>query len=216
MKINGAIFDLDGTLLDSMPTWCRVGSEYLISRGLMPERGLDDKFKAMTIVQGAEYLRENYGITDSVKEIVDGINKLMEGFYSSVVKPKPGVAEMLSEMQKRGIKLCIATATDRYLVEAALKHCGIDIFFDKIFTCSEVGCGKEKPLIFENALEWLNTPRETTWVFEDALYSIRTAKRAGFKIAAIYDEYSDCDTAAIKELCDEYITSYPDWNGLKQ
>lgn len=214
MEINGAIFDLDGTLLDSMPTWCRVGSEYLISRGLMPESGLDDKFKAMTIVQGAEYLRKNYGITDSVREIVDGINKTMERFYSGVIKTKPGVAEMLHKMRERNIKLCIATATDRYLVEKALKHCGIDGFFEKIFTCSEVGCGKEKPLIFEKALEWLKTPRETTWVFEDALYSIRTAKAAGFKIAAIYDEYSKCDTAAIRELCDEYIVSYPEWSEI--
>lgn len=209
--IKGAIFDLDGTLLDSMHIWNTVGTDYLISRGVTPEPGLMEKFKKFSIIQAAEYCRRFYGITDSTQSIVDGINSMAEGFYSFKAEIKPGVARMLEKMSANGVKMCVATATDRHMVEAALKRNGIYRFFDGIFTCTEVGFGKDSPVIFEKALEFLGTKKEETVVLEDALHAIETAKKAGFYVVGVYDKSSENESWEIKAVCDEYITSYFEW-----
>jgi len=214
MNIKGAIFDLDGTLLDSMFIWDTIGSEYLISRGILPEKGLNAKFKTMSIVQAAEYYQERYGITDSIEDIISGVNSMIEHYYSDIVPAKPGVEALLKKLESRGVKMCVATATDRYMVEAALKRTGLDSFFCGVFTCTEVGSGKDCPEIFEKALETLQTRRDETIVFEDALYAVKTAKKAGFHVAAVYDKSSEAEQEEIKKLSDFYITSYEDWSEM--
>ncbi|WKY48401.1 HAD family phosphatase [Eubacteriaceae bacterium ES3] len=212
MKITGAIFDLDGTLFDSMFIWESVGSEYLISRSIEPEVGLDQKFKKMSIVEAAKYYQQVYGLTDSVQTIIDGVNQMIENIYASEVKLKPYVSEMLNIMNEKNIKICAATATDRYLVESTLKNHQIDEYFYSILTCTEVGAGKNLPVIYQQALELLGTDKASTLVFEDALYAMETAKNAGFTVAGVYDRSSSDESAQIIELCDEYITSYKEWS----
>lgn len=211
MNIKGAIFDLDGTLLDSMFIWDTIGEDYLLKRGITPEKGLNEIFKAMSIVQAAEYYRANYEITDSVEVIIDGVNCMIDHLYRNVVQAKEGVVSMLKELQKRGVKMCIATATDRFMVESALKHNGIERYFSHILTCTEVGFGKDSPIIFERALEKIGTSKEETLVFEDALHAIETTRRAGFKIVGVYDKSAEGKQSRIKELSDYYIVSYKDW-----
>lgn len=208
MKIKGAIFDLDGTLLDSMYIWETIGSDYLASRGVIPEPNLNEKLKKMSIVQAAEYYQKVYGLNDGVEEIINGVNHRIEHFYASVVKVKPGIPELLSTLYEKRIKMCVATATDRYMAEAALKRNGIDKYFDGILTCTEVGSGKDSPKIFEKALQLIGTSKADTLIFEDALHAIETAKNAGFRVIGIYDPSSDNQKDKIKELCDEFITSY--------
>lgn len=212
MKINGAIFDLDGTMLDSMYIWETIGSDYLISGGISPEPNLNKIFKKMSIVQAAEYYQKVYGLTDNVGDIVDGVNHMIEHLYADVVKLKPEIPELLCKMHEKYIKMCVATATDRYMVEAALKSNGIDKYFCGILTCTEAGYGKDSPKIFEKALKLLGTAKAHTLIFEDALHAIETAKKAGFKVAGVYDKSSDNETDKIKELCDEYITSFKEWS----
>ena len=211
MKISGAIFDLDGTLLDSMYIWDTIGEEYLISRGITPEKGLNDKFKTMSIVQAAEYYQKNYGLTESTHEIIKGVNSMIDHLYSDVVGLKSGVIPFLNQLKCDNVKMCIATATDRYMVEAALKHNGIYEYFSDILTCTEVGFGKDSPIIFEKALECLGTPKDETLVFEDAFHAIETAKKAGFKVVGIFDKYSINEQAKIKETADYYVNSFEDW-----
>lgn len=103
--------------------------------------------------------------------------------------------------------MCIATATERYQIEAALKRCHLDSFFGEIFTCSAVGHGKDEPHIFEAALAWLGTGREDTLVFEDAYHAIQTAKKAGFRVAAVYDSHEP-HQREIRELADHYIEQF--------
>lgn len=214
MNFESAIFDLDGTLLDSMPIWDTIGEDYLIKRGMAPEKGLNKRFKTMSIIQAAHYYQRVYGITDSIADIVNGIDSMVEDFYSTTVKIKPGVNELLNEFTKLGIKMCIATATDRYMVEAALSHCNIRKYFTDVLTCSEVGYGKDMPVIYERAVSILNSRKSETLIFEDALHAIHTAKNAGFRVAAIYDKASDEDQAAIKKLADIYLPSYDNWKEL--
>lgn len=211
MKIKGAIFDLDGTLLDSMYVWDTLGTQYLINRGIEPEEGLDDKFKTFSIIQAAEYYQTQYGITDSVEKITDDLNKMVEYEYFNNIKPKKGVIKMLEKFKANSVKMCIATATDRYLVEECLKNNNMIEYFSGIFTCTEVGAGKDKPLIFEAALKHLGTDKTSTYIFEDSTYAIQTAKNAGFNVIGIADEFAQGGSSGVISAADEYVTDYDEW-----
>ena len=208
MRIRGAIFDVDGTLLDSMFIWDTIGEAYLRSIGYQPKENLNETFKNMSLHQSARYYQTEYGVTLSIDEIMDGVNAMLERYYRFEVPLKPGVAELLERLRQDGVKLCIATATDRHLVEAALDRCGVLSCFGEIFTCNEVGHGKDEPDIFEAALRFLGTRREETLVFDDALYAVRTAKEAGFPVAAVYDshERSQAEVRARSDLYLEDLT----------
>ena len=208
MRIRGAIFDVDGTLLDSMFIWDTIGEAYLRSIGYQPKENLNETFKNMSLHQAARYYQTEYGVTRSIDEIMDGVNAMLERYYRFEVPLKPGVAELLEWLRQGGVRLCIATATDRHLVEAALDRCGVLSCFGEIFTCNEVGHGKDEPDIFEAALRFLGTRREETLVVDDALYAVRTAKEAGFPVAAVYDshERSQAEVRARSDLYLEDLT----------
>ena len=204
MRIRGAIFDVDGTLLDSMFIWDTIGEAYLRSIGYQPKENLNETFKNMSLHQAARYYQTEYGVARSIDEIMDGVNAMLERYYRFEVPLKPGVAELLEWLRQGGVRLCIATATDRHLVEAALDRCGVLSCFGEIFTCNEVGHGKDEPDIFEAALRFLGTRREETLVFDDALYAVRTAKEAGFPVAAVYDSHEK-EQDKVRLLADIYL-----------
>ncbi len=208
MKMEGAIFDLDGTLLDSMFIWDTIGGDYLRRRGIEPGTDIDEVFKAMSLQTAAAYYKREYGVADSVEEIVAGVNRMVESLYRESVPPKPGAADFLAELYRRNIPLCVATATDRYLAEAALSRCGLLKFFKGIVTCAEVCSDKNSPEIFEAALKILGTPKDSTVVFEDAVHAVRTAKKAGFPVVAVYDPSFSFFETAIRKLADVYIKSF--------
>ncbi len=207
--IEGAIFDVDGTILDSMEMWDNVGSDYLRSLGYTPEPHFNEIFKTFSLHQSAEYFRKNYGVTQSIDEICDGINSMVEGRYRDTVLLKDGMKELLDSLEQRNVKMCIATATDEYLVEAALKRCGVYDYFDKIFTCPALGHGKDEPLIYRECLKYLGTQKDKTIVLEDVLYAITTAKDDGFNVVAVYDKYEN-NQKEIKQKADIYLPNYYD------
>ena len=205
--IKGAIFDFDGTLVDSMFIWDTFGEDYLRTLGKDPKENLTETFKTFTLEQAAEYYREHYGVTLSVEEIVDGVNRMIEGLYKSTVPLKKGVAEFLAGLSKAGVRMCVATVTDKYLVEAALTRLQVRQHFSEIFTTAEVGCGKNDPKIYRTALAYLGTEKHETLVFEDVLHALMTAKNDGFPVAAVYDKHELRQTE-MKENGDYYITNY--------
>ena len=205
--IKGAIFDLDGTLLDSMFIWDTIGEVYLRSLDIEPREILSETFKTFTLEESAEYYRMHYGVSLSVAEIVDGVNRMIEDLYKSTVPLKKGVAEFLAGLSKAGVRMCIATVTDKYLVEAALTRLKVRQYFSEIFTTAEVGCGKNDPKIYRTALAYLGTQKSETVVFEDAYHALMTAKNDGFPVAAVYDKHELRQTE-MKENGDYYITNY--------
>lgn len=205
--IKGAIFDLDGTLLDSMHIWDTIGEDYLVSLGIRPKENLKETFKTLTLEQAAQYYRQYYGVALSVEEIVKGINSMVENYYRQRASLKPGVKEFLMKLHEAGVKMCIATATDRYLVEAALRRCQVREFFSEIFTCSQVGSGKEEPVIYRTAIEHLGTDKSETVVFEDAFHGLKTAKEDGFLVAAVYDAHED-KQEEMRIVSDFYIKDF--------
>ena len=207
--IKGAIFDLDGTLLDSMFIWDTSGEEYLRSLGKEPHEDLNETFMTLTLEEAAEYYREHYGVTLSVKEIVDGINAMVEQTYRTKVTLKPGISEYLAWLKENGVRMCVATVTDRYLVEETLERLGVRHYFSEIFTCAEVGFGKDKPIIYQKALEHLGTEKSDTYVFEDLPFALNTAKTDGFPTVGVYDRH-EAHQDELKELADYYIFDFTD------
>ena len=207
--IKGAIFDFDGTLLDSMFIWDTIGEEYLRSLGKEPHEDLKETFMTLTLEEAAVYYREHYGVTLSVKEIVDGVNAMVEQTYRTKVTLKPGIAEYLAWLKENGVRMCVATVTDRYLVEETLERLGVRHYFSEIFTCAEVGFGKDKPIIYQKALEHLETEKRDTYVFEDMLFALNTAKTDGFPTVGVYDRH-EVHQDELKGLADYYIFDFTD------
>jgi len=203
--MKGAIFDIDGTILDSMSIWDTAAKRFLKTLGIEAEPGLDKMLFSMSMAEGAEYLKDRYSLDMDTKAIMDGINRTIEDFYYNQVHLKEGVEQFLKDMKQAGIKMTAATSTDRYVVESAFKRLNIMNYFSRIFTCTEIGAGKTKPDIYLAAAEHMGTLPEDTWVFEDALYAIRTAKKAGFRTVGVYDASSMEDMEEIKSICDIYL-----------
>lgn len=208
MKISGAIFDMDGTVTDSMYVWKNIGLRYLQKRGIVPGPTLWQDIKNMSLLETTAYFREVYGITETDAEIAQGINDLVEPMYRTEVLPKKGVIELLEAFRARGIPMALATATDRYLVEATLQKNDLLKYFKGVFTCTEAGAGKTDPVVYEAALKCLGTPKAQTPVFEDAYFALVTAKRAGFPTVGVYDESQDRDRVAMERNADIFVTDY--------
>ena len=207
MKIKCAIFDFDGTLFDSMFIWESVGEIYLRSLGKEPKPSRREDVRALSLYQSAYYFIKEYDLPLSEEQIMSGINKTIEHFYINEVMPKPYVTEFLDEMKQKGIPMCIATASDRYQIEAALSRCGMSHYFDAIFTCSEVGYGKDEPVIFRKAMEYFNSDRSSSIIFEDALHAIKTAKNDGFTVVSVFDD-SEKRQDEIRAISDCYIRDF--------
>jgi len=211
MKFKGAIFDLDGTLLDSMPFWENLGSEYMKAKGINPPKNIDEILKPMSLNQSAQYLKEEYHISGSEDEIIDEILGMIEDHYFLKVPLKAGVLPFLERLHKENVRMCIATATDHELAKAALERLDVLQYFDFIFTCYDAGVGKNTPEFFLKVLELLNTPKGETVVFEDALHAIKSAKAAGLFVVAVYDKSSCEEQEEIKAIADIYLDSFEDW-----
>lgn len=207
MDICGAIFDMDGTLIDSMPVWDGVWERFLVQRGIPPEAGITSKYKALTLMGAAEYYRESYGFTDPPEKIAEEINDIVLRGYEEVV-PKTGVRELLGRLRHEGVPMCVATNTARRLVEKVLKRLGLFEYFEFILPCEELGMSKSRPEIFFEAARRLGTPPDRTWVFEDAPHAIKTAHGAGFPVAAIFDSSYAADEGEIRDLAQVYVHSF--------
>lgn len=208
-QIEGIIFDLDGTLLDSMKIWDTIGNDYIESIGIKTDKDLSLTFKNMSMEQSADYYRNVYGVMKTNHEIISEINEMIREFYEKKADLKEGVRDFLEICRPLGISMCIATATSKELAEAALKRLEISHFFKDIVTCEEVGKGKDEPDIYERALELLNKDKEKVLVFEDALNGVKTAKQAGFFVVGVFDSH-ELEQIELEKTADKYIKGFKD------
>ncbi len=205
--IKGAIFDVDGTLLDSMEIWEDVAIRYLKSIGVEAEPDLPEVMFTMSLPEGAAYVKEHYRLTRETDEIIKGVLDIIRKYYEETAPLKPGVTKILEELSGKRIPMTVATSNNKEEVEAAFKRLGIASYFSRIFTCEEVGAGKTRPDIYMKAAEYMGTRPEETVIFEDVLHAIRTAKKAGFLAVGLYDEASKADQKAIEKEADWYAKS---------
>ena len=210
--IKGAIFDADGTLIDSMGMWDTVGARYLASLGVEARPGLRAILFPMTQVEGAVYMKEAYALAQSHQEIIEGINRTVWDFYRYEVKAKPGALDFLKALRAKGIPCTLATNTDRGPITDGLKTAGLFELLDEIYTCRELNTGKDKPFIYDHARDRMGTTTQETWVFEDAVHGAKTAFQAGYRVAGLADPYSD--QAVLKTYCHLYLPDLTDFDGF--
>lgn len=206
--MKGAIFDADGTIIDSMGMWRSLGRRYLGSLGIDADEGLDSALYIMSLEQGCDYIREHYLHDKTAGEIREGIINIIRDFYFYEVELKPGVRDFLEDLRRRNIPSVIATLGDRELLEAALARNDIAGYFEAIFTCSELGTDKHDAKIFMACAEYLGLEAHEAAVFEDSLYALRTAHEAGFITVGVRDSSNLHDTKSIKAISDYYIEEW--------
>ena len=204
-KIKYAIFDADGTLMDSMHIWDTLDSAFLMMRGIEPKESR--VFRKYGYFNAIKYFLENYELNMSPEEIRADIMKILEYYYNNVALAKDGVREFLQVLKDNGVRCVVATATDRYLMEPALERNGLLQYFDAVFSTKEIGVSKQEPDIYNKAKDFLGAD-ENVFIFEDAAYAIDTAKRAGYKVIAVEDYSAEDEREHIKETADYYVTNY--------
>lgn len=210
MNIKAAIFDMDGTLIDSLflwdVIWSTFGEQYLGDKNFAPSVEDDKKVRTLTLRDAMNLIHDNYHLGESGEELLAEANRIIHDFYANSVELKDGVREFLEHCKSRGVKMCIASATAPELIDVALKHCGIAPYFKKVFSCDAIGKGKDKPDIFLQAANFLGSEIKDTWVFEDSLTAIETATKIGMPTVGIYDKFN-YGQDKIKDIATEYISS---------
>ena len=211
-----AVFDMDGTLVDSLIFWDwfwkKCGKEFLNDENFRPDAEDDKAARTMLFVDSMSMIHKKYGIAKSGKELYEYGNKAISEFYSSV-EIKKGVLEYLEYLKSKNIRMCIASATETDFIKLALKQCGIENYFEKIFSCAEVGKGKEEPDIYLEALKYFGVEAGDACIFEDSLIAIETAKKIGVKTVGIYDK-NNFGHEKMQKIADEYISENEDLTKL--
>jgi len=183
-KMNYSIFDVDGTILDSMEVWNTLASQYVQSLGMVPEKNLDEVVSDMSLEQSATYLKKHYGINKSEEQIISEVLNLISDFYKYEVKLMPGFKDFISHYDSVNV---IGTSCDEKLVKIALNRLGVLNYFEDIITCSKVNKSKNDPDFYLACAQVLNQRPEDIVVFEDADYCIDVARKIGFKVIKIKD-----------------------------
>ena len=206
-RIKGVIFDLDGTVLDSMKIWEDVDKTFLKENNISPPEGISDIVKKLTIELSADYFIKEFELPYSQQEVIDRIEQIVRDKYAHSIGLRDGVIELLDLLDRNGVPYCIATATYLTLAEAALERLGIFDRFKFILTCSDIGSAKTSPEIFIEAATRMNcTPSETA-VIEDSLHCIETAVKGGFYTIGVYEETSASDWEKIREMSNLAVES---------
>ncbi|MBO5324011.1 MAG: HAD family phosphatase [Oscillospiraceae bacterium] len=201
-----AIFDMDGTLVDSMVFWKNLAPEYLSSKGIahLPEDILE-RIKPMTMSESAALFKQEFGLTGDPEA---EMNAMMDEHYRNDIPLKPGVWEYLDQLHSRGVRMCVASATAEHLMTACLRRLGVLDYFEFLLSCETVGVGKRAPIVYHESARRLGAAPSDIAVYEDALYALKTAKDAGYFVVGVYDDSAKSGWQAIANIADETFFSW--------
>ena len=205
---DAVIFDLDGSLVDSMWMWKAIDIEYLGRFGIPLPEDLKSKIEGMSFSETAVYFKEHFHIPDSLEKIKNDWNRMAWDKYKKEVPLKPGIPEFLEGCSKHGIKLGIATSNSRQLVENIVSVHKLRDYFSCIMTGCDVAHGKPSPDIYLAVADTLKVDPKRCLVFEDIIPGIQAGKNAGMKVCAVEDAYSLQEKESKQALADYYINDF--------
>ncbi len=209
-----AIFDLDGTLIDSMDVWKKIAKDFLKNRFLNLPKNYISTITPMSFPEAAEYTISLFHLSESANGIVSEWYRMAVYEYSHNIRLKPHVKEYLLYLKGLGVRLAVATASPRVLYEPVLKNNGVYGLFDAFASTDEVSKGKSHPDVYLLAASRLNVPPADCVVFEDIYTGILGAKAAGMKAYGVYDKSSAHDKAKIMAVADGYIHDFSELIGM--
>lgn len=209
MKYKSVLFDLDGTLIDSMKLWRQVDAEFLGSRGIVvPDDLFDHLPNGNSFIQTARYFKDRFGLKDSVQSIMEEWTRMVTYHYNNDVRLKPGAAELLKILSQKGIVIGLGTSNSLPLATAVLTQNGVWHYFEVAVTGEQVSMGKPFPDIYLECAKRLQIDPADCIVVEDTLSGIRAAKAAGMRAIAIFDEDSLAQKEQIMKEADFYCEDY--------
>ena len=185
--IKACIFDMDGTLVDSLGMWSDIDRRFFERYGMETPADYEKKINHMSFLEMAQFTKEE---------------------YESEIQAKPGAQELLQFLKEQGIPLSLATTNRKELYEPCLRRNHLYSYFDHIMNVNEINSTKSEPKIYQLLAAKMNVKLEETLVFEDILIAVNTAHQAGFKVAAVYDKRNERDQQKIKTLSDFYFKSF--------
>jgi len=208
MDFQAAIFDLDGTLLNSMDVWEKIDARFLSKRGLPVPPNYVTEICARSFEEAAQYTIELFGLSESVDAIIEEWNRMAAYEYKNNVGLTPNTLEYLTKLKEAHVKLAVATGLPEGLYKPCLLHNGIYEMFDALCSTDQVERGKEYPDIFLLAANALIITPQKCVVFEDVLPAVKSAKQAGMIVYGVYDKYSAHHQSEISTLADGYLLDF--------
>ena len=213
MNITGAIFDFDGTLFDSMHVWKGIRYKFFDIIGVKLTKEDEEAFKGLFLRDTINLARERFNLKESNEQLLDKLFEYIKERYLAETEPKNDIVDFLEKLKAKGVKMGIATATGEKALIAVLEKYNMLHYFSAIYSTYTVGASKTEPRVYDVVLNELGTDKNTTWVFEDALYAAKTAKANGYNVVGIYDK-SEPDQEELKKIVDIYINNYCDLDVL--
>ena len=207
-KKRAVLFDLDGTLVDSMWIWTEIDIEYLSRFGKPFSKELQKDIEGMSFTETAIYFRERFSLPDSIEQIKADWIAMSIDKYAHEVPLKPYAGEFLKLLKQKGIRTGVATSNYREMVDACVSHLAIGPYLDVICTACEVERGKPYPDIYLYAADRLQTRAADCLVFEDIPAGIKAGKAAGMTVVAVDDAFSREDEPGKRALSDYFIRDY--------
>lgn len=207
-NINAVLFDLDGTLVDSMWVWKDIDVEFLSDYGIELPNDLQSDIEGMSFTETAMYFKNRFGFKESVDDIKRIWNDMAYERYTKIIPMKEGALEFLNYLKAKGIKTGIATSNSRELVTGMLHAKNINDLFDIIKTSCDVNAGKPAPDIYLRSAEELNVSPKNCLVFEDIPMGILAGKNANMRVCSVYDDYSKNQESKKRALADYYINTF--------
>lgn len=205
--ITGAIFDFDGTLFDSMHVWKGYKDNFFNYLGIELTEEDKDAFKGLFLRETFLLAIERFNLKYTYEELLSKLFDYIKARYLNETGPKNDIIEFLEKLKAKGVRIGIATATGEPALEAVLEKYGMLHYFSSIYSTYTVGASKTEPKVYDVVLREIGTEKETTWVFEDALYAAKTAKSNGYNVVGIFDK-SEPNQDELRELVDIYIHNY--------
>ena len=201
-----AIFDLDGTLIDSMPFWDSIDHEMLTARGVVYDPvATTEATKALSIRESVQYWLDHFDISDTLDELLTEVDQRIRHAYATDVPLKPHVLEYLEYLQKQGVRMCVATSSCLEQVEIVMRRLDLWDRFEFVVSAQQVGRGKEFPDVYLEAARRLGAAPEQCTVYEDTLAAVHTAKAAGFRVVGVADSCGVSSAAQISAEADCYV-----------